>query len=198
MWQWQNKAHVFLYVTLSRGKTCPRKVGFTGKTMGRVLRQEWVLMWLSWELLSQSEQWRIPRENCEARWAQSASAWDPLPGSKVLELKALWILRCCVVLIWPQILWGDEVLPNRRRFVLIHCYYIECVGKRKHNAEYCLMNHFSLILRKGLWEGRTPACWSPCVGVDVCSSFLVYWFCHSGSLLLFKWDLQEDVMRKRV
>lgn len=102
-------------------KSCLRKVKFIEKGMGHVLRQEWVMMWLSWELVSQSDEWRIPWENCEAGWAQSAPAWDPLQDSVVLELEALWTLRCCVVLKWPPspLRWWSS--PRTARGL---CWYI--------------------------------------------------------------------------
>lgn len=43
-----------------------------------------------------------------------------------------------------------KISRNRKRFVLIHHYCTKDVGKQKCNAEYCLMNHLPLILRKVL------------------------------------------------
>lgn len=78
------------------------------------------MMWLSCELMSQSEQWRIPGKNCEAGWEQSISAWDHFQGSKVLELEAFWILRCCVALKWPQSLLRLWRSPTTERDL---CWY---------------------------------------------------------------------------
>lgn len=99
VWRWQSKAQIFLDVTLSRGKTIPRKVGFIGKAMSDD-KSEWWCGCLENSCPRVSNEGRLEK-NCEAGWAQRVSAWDHFQGSKVLEQEAFWIMRCCVILKWP-------------------------------------------------------------------------------------------------
>lgn len=149
-------------------------------------------------LVTQSDEWRMLGENCEAGWAQSVSAWDHFQGSTVLEWEALWSLRCCVVLKWPQSplrLWSSPTTERDLRWYIITVQNVLVRGNAMLNIVWWTTSFFS-------WErhcGRVglQACWSLRVVVGIYSNFLICWFYHDGSLLLVKWDLQEDVLRRR-